>query len=78
MAGAARALGQKAPHAPGVSVLGPAPAPLALLRGRFRHRLLLKCTREVDMQAVLRAWLKASPIPRDLRLAVDVDPYSFL
>ncbi len=78
VAAAARALGQRAPHDSGVSVLGPAPAPLSLLRGRFRHRLLLKCTREVDMQAVLRAWLKTVPIPRDLRLAVDVDPYSFL
>jgi primosomal protein N' (replication factor Y) len=75
---AARALGHKAPHDQGVNVLGPAPAPLALLRGRHRHRLLLKCAREVDVQAVLRTWLKSVPLPAGVRLAVDVDPYSFL
>ncbi len=75
---AARLLGAAAPHLEGVRVLGPAPAPLALLRGRHRRRLLLKVRREVDIQAVLRDWLGPVPLPAAVRLQVDVDPYSFL
>ena len=61
-----------------VRVLGPAPAPLALLRGRHRRRLLLKAGRETDTQAVLRAWLARVRWPNGVRVQVDVDPYSFL
>lgn len=75
---AARALGVAAPHLEGIRVLGPAPAPLALLRGRHRRRLLLKARRDVDIQAVLRHWLDAVPLPGAVRLQVDIDPYSFL
>jgi primosomal protein N' (replication factor Y) len=75
---AARAIGAAAPHLDGVRVLGPAPAPLALLRGRHRRRLLLQTRREVDIQAVLQAWLEAVRLPNAVRLQVDVDPYSFL
>ena len=75
---AARALGRAAPRANGIQVLGPAPAPLALLRGRHRRRLLLKAGREVNVQAVLRSWLAAARVPRGVRVRVDVDPYSFL
>jgi primosomal protein N' (replication factor Y) len=75
---AARAMSVAAPHLEGVRVLGPAPAPLALLRGRHRRRLLLKTRREVDIQAVLQAWVAAVPLPNAVRLQVDVDPYSFL
>ena len=59
-------------------MLGPAPAPLALLRGRHRQRLLIKTGREVRLQEVVRRWLEATRIDRDVRLQVDVDPYSFL
>ena len=53
--------------------------PLAVIRGRFRFRLLVKATREADLQAYLRLWLKEAPKPKgDVRLAVDIDPYSFL
>ncbi|MGE0155012.1 MAG: primosomal protein N' [Reyranellaceae bacterium] len=75
---AARALAAAAPQLEGVRVLGPAPAPLALLRGRHRRRLLLKTPREVDIQAVLQPWLAAVALPHAVRLQVDVDPYSFL
>jgi len=75
---AARALGTAAPHLEGIRVLGPAPAPLALLRGRHRRRLLLKARREVDIQTVLRQWLRSVPLPGAVRLQVDIDPYSFL
>lgn len=71
-------LGRAAPHGDGLRVLGPAPAPLALLRGRHRRRLLLKASRETDVQAVLRAWLNRVRWPNGVRVQVDVDPYSFL
>ncbi len=74
----AAALGRAAPHGPGITVLGPAPAPLAVLRGWHRRRLLLKTDRTVAVQPLLRAWLAAVPVPRAVRLAVDVDPVSFL
>jgi primosomal protein N' (replication factor Y) len=74
----ARALARAAPHAPGVVVLGPAPAPLSLLRGRHRRRLLLMAPREVAVQPLLLAWLAKLKLPGAARVVVDVDPYSFL
>ena len=60
-------------------MLGPAEAPIAVVRGRHRWRLLVKAPREIDIQAYLRAWVAALPeVKGDLRLVVDVDPYSFL
>jgi len=74
----ARRLGAKAPHANGIEVLGPAPAPLALLRGRHRRRFLIKARREVNLQGEIEAWLAAVKPPANVRIQVDVDPYSFL
>ena len=63
----------------GVMVLGPAEAPLALVRGRYRFRLLVKTERNVDLQSYLRAWLARGPKVRgNVRVAIDVDPQSFL
>ena len=75
---AARALGRAAPEAEGVQVLGPAPAPLAILRGRHRRRLLLRTRRDIAVQPLLRAWLAGVALPRGVRVDVDVDPISFL
>ncbi len=75
---AARDLGRAAPHGEGMLVLGPAPAPLAILRGRHRRRLLLKTRRDVAVQPLLRAWLAKVAAPRGVRVDVDVDPVSFL
>ena len=74
----ARDLGKAAPEFDGVEVLGPAPAPLALLRGRFRRRLLLKARRDVAVQPVLREWLSRVEVPSHVRVQVDVDPVGFL
>jgi len=74
----ARDLGRAAPSGAGISVLGPAPAPLALLRGRHRRRLLLKVTREIMPQAMVREWLARVPHGASVRVDVDVDPVSFL
>jgi primosomal protein N' (replication factor Y) len=74
----ARDLGRTAPRAAGVTVLGPAPAPLAILRGRHRRRLLLKTRRDIAVQPLLRDWLDQVPVPGTARVDVDVDPVSFL
>ena len=75
-------LGRSAPrNLPGqteVRVLGPAPAPFAVLRGRHRFRLLLQAPRGVNVQALLRHWLAQAQIPHAVRVTVDIDPYSFL
>ncbi|HEX5079242.1 MAG TPA: primosomal protein N' [Geminicoccaceae bacterium] len=71
-------LARDAPNGPGLRVLGPAPAPLAVLRGRHRQRLLAIAAPDVDLAAVLRPWLKGRRLPGSLRLHIDVDPYSFL
>ncbi len=78
VAAAAAALGRAAPQESGIEVFGPAPAPLARLRGRHRQRLLLKGTRQSNLQKVLRRWLDAVPLSSRVRLQVDIDPYSFL
>ncbi len=74
---AAQALSRAVPQLPGVTVLGPAPAPLAILRGRHRRRFLVKSGREVNLQAVLRDWLSRVRLGGAARLQVDIDPYSF-
>ncbi|PIW26776.1 MAG: primosomal protein N' [Rhodospirillales bacterium CG15_BIG_FIL_POST_REV_8_21_14_020_66_15] len=74
----ARALGRTAPRGPDVQVLGPAPAPLAMIRGRHRRRLLLKAGRATAVQPLVRAWIKRAQIPRKVRVLIDVDPYSFM
>ncbi len=75
---AARALARTAPHSDGVQVLGPAPAPLAVLRGRHRRRFLLKARREVAVQPLVRDWVAQVKLPGKLRLQIDIDPYSFM
>lgn len=75
---AARQLARVAPQGPGLRALGPAPAPLHYLRGRFRERLLLKAARDVDVPAVLREWISRVKLPSGVKRAVDIDPYSFL
>lgn len=75
----ARALRGAASPANGINVLGPAEAPMALVRGRHRFRLLLHGTRQSDMQAYIRKILEQAPRPRgNVRVQIDIDPQSFL
>ncbi|RJG54172.1 primosomal protein N' [Sphingobium terrigena] len=74
----ARLIGKSAPVIDGMRVYGPAPAPLSVLRGRHRHRLLIHATRQVDIQAAIREWLGNIVWKSSTRVAVDVDPYSFM
>jgi primosomal protein N' (replication factor Y) len=75
---AAKAIGALRPDLPDVLVLGPAPAPLSLLRGRYRYRLLLNARRSAQIQAIIRDWLEPLSFPQGVRVAVDIDPYSFV
>jgi primosomal protein N' (replication factor Y) len=75
----ARALARAAPTHDDVRILGPAEAPLALVRGRHRLRLLIKAPRNFDLSAYLRQWLAAAPKKHgSIKLDIDVDPQSFL
>ncbi len=77
--GYADAFRRAEPRTEKISVLGPAEAPLAVVRGRHRFRLLVHAPRSADIQAYLQAWLDAAPTPRGgVRVQVDIDPQSFL
>src|SRR6185295_247558 len=77
--GYARRLAAVAPHTEEVRVLGPAEAPLAVVRGRHRFRVLVKSPRSFDLSAYLREWLDAAPKRKaDIKLEADIDPQSFL
>ncbi|HLO78368.1 MAG TPA: primosomal protein N', partial [Magnetospirillum sp.] len=72
-----RRLARAAPRSDFLQILGPAPAPLALLRGRHRRRFLIKAPRSVNLHSALRDWLSAVVPSGGIRVQVDVDPYSF-
>lgn len=75
---AATMIARAAPKVDGMHVFGPAPAPLAMLRGRHRFRLLVHARRALAVQDVIREWLGGLDWSAKVRVAVDVDPYSFL
>ena len=75
---ACRRLARCAPLLDGVEILGPAPAPLAVLRGRHRRRFLIKTRRDIAPQKVIAPWLAQADLPPRTRLQIDIDPYSFM
>ncbi|MEO6387522.1 MAG: primosomal protein N' [Croceibacterium sp.] len=75
---AANRIGATRPSLPDVMILGPAPAPMALLRGRYRYRLLLNARRSAELQNVIRDWLGTLSFSQGVRVGVDIDPYSFV
>ncbi|WP_274789893.1 primosomal protein N' [Roseovarius tolerans] len=64
-------------RAVGAQVFGPAPAPIARIRGRHRVRLLVKAPKGVALQSALSAWVGQLRLPAQARLSVDIDPQSF-
>ncbi|MEI4472615.1 primosomal protein N' [Frigidibacter sp. MR17.24] len=62
----------------GAEVWGPAPAPIARVRGRHRIRLLVKADKGAPLQAAIAEWIAQVKVPNNARLAVDIDPQSFL
>ena len=73
-----RQMAEAAPNTPGVEVYGPADAPLGLIRGRRRKRFLVRADRTVDLSAYMAAWRARVRPPGAIRVAIDIDPYSFL
>ena len=77
--GFARKLASAAPFDERVQVLGPAEAPLAVIKGRYRFRILVKSARNFDLSNYLRDWVAVGPKTKgNLKLEIDVDPQSFL
>lgn len=72
-----RSLAARVPHGDGITVLGPAPAPLAILRKRHRRRFLLKSAKNLALQPIIQSWIATVRLPRPVRLQIDIDPYSF-
>ncbi|WP_259277240.1 primosomal protein N' [Pedomonas mirosovicensis] len=74
----AQSLARAAPRVTGLEVLGPAPAPLAMLRGRHRMRFLIKARKGMPLQTILNEWLGRVRWPCSVRVTPDIDPQSFL
>ncbi|RCL01636.1 MAG: primosomal protein N' (replication factor Y) (superfamily II helicase) [Candidatus Tokpelaia sp. JSC085] len=75
----ARSLRRSAPHAPEITVLGPAEATLAFVRRRYRFRLLIHGKQCVNIQEFIHVLLAKAPVPRGtVRVQIDIDPQSFL
>lgn len=75
---AANRIGRAKPDHPDLAIYGPAPAPLSLLRGRYRYRLLINAKRSAALQDIIRGWLGPLDHPAGVRVGVDIDPYSFV
>ncbi len=75
---AALALGKTIPVQEGFRVFGPAPAPMALLRGRHRQRFLIHCGKSEKMQPFIRDWLSQNKFSKSIRVHVDIDPQNFM
>lgn len=74
----AKALGRSAPHGDRVDVFGPAPAPLARLRGKYRYRLLVRSDKAIDIQKTVQAWVEGVKTPSTVRVQIDIDPQSLM
>lgn len=73
----AQLLAKSFPSSEKADLLGPIPAPLSYLRGRYRWRLLVKTSKDFLPQPLLKHWLSGTRIPPSVKLQVDIDPYSF-
>lgn len=71
-------LGNVAPNNDYITTLGPAPAPIFMLRNKYRFRLLLKTSKNIRIQDVIRDWLAKVQLSTRVRVEVDIDPYSFM
>lgn len=72
-----RNIAQISPRYDDIRILGPAPAPLAFLRGKHRRRFLIKTGKAINIQKFLSEWLAAVKVPSNMQLKIDIDPQSF-
>lgn len=71
-------LGNIALNNDSVTTLGPTPAPIHMLRGKYRYRLLIKTATNIKIQEIIKEWLSKVNIPNKIRVNIDIDPYSFM
>jgi len=71
-------LGKCAPNTNMITTFGPAPAPLFMVRGKYRYRLLLKTQKFINIQDIIKKWLSMIETPTNVRIKVDINPYSFM
>ena len=74
----ASVIAASAPYSSGVQILGPAIAPIAILRGRHRRRFLVKCSKNINIQKILKSWLRNIKVPSNVKVDIDIDPYNFM
>jgi len=74
----AKNLMRSAPTHPEMTILGPVPAPLTQLRGRYRWRFLVKTAKSAPLQQMLSSWVGGVKPTGNVRVTMDIDPYSFL
>ena len=74
----ASVIAASAPYSSGVQILGPAIAPIAILRGRHRRRFLVKCSKNINIQKILKSWLRNIKVPSNAKVDIDIDPYNFM
>jgi len=75
---AMRQLSAQRPQFNDVDCFGPALAPLAFLKGRHRARFLVRAKKTIDVQKIMQTWVTSVKLPTQVRLQIDIDPYSFL
>ncbi len=73
-----RQMARVMPNVEGIDILGPAPAALAMVRNWHRWRFLIRAPKDARLQPLIRSWLASAPKPAQLKIQIDVDPYSFL
>ena len=66
-----------APRDETITVLGPTPAPIAQLRGKYRYRLLVQTDKNVNIQNIMAKWMTLFHVPSAVTVRLDIDPYSF-
>lgn len=69
---------KQSPISKEILVLGPAPALIYKIRGKFRYRILIKTKRNINIQKFLNTWLENIKIPSHIHFKIDIDPYYFL
>jgi len=71
-------LARAAPAAKGLHIIGPAPAPMARVRGMHRYRMLMHAPKDAKIQPIIREWVNRTQKIGGVKIKVDIDPYSFM
>jgi primosomal protein N' (replication factor Y) len=66
------------PEYENINIFGPSPAPIYLIKKKYRYRFIIKSAKNIDVQKVLKNWVEQANVPKTVKLKVDIDPYNFL